>query len=155
MVANQTVNTYGQTYFAPDINDIAELTYSNYGLGFPLGKRKKTGGFFSKETGVSLIKNNVQQLLSTERGERVMLPLFGCNLRKYVFQPLTEDLFEAIKDEISFSVSKYIIGAKLIKLSVVPFGVLGPAGGNSLQVTLTLQVTDESLTMFDVEVVVK
>jgi phage baseplate assembly protein W len=37
-------------------------------------------------------KSNIRSLLLTNEGERVMQPLFGCNLRKLVFEPLTPAL---------------------------------------------------------------
>jgi hypothetical protein len=96
----------------------------------------------------------VKQLLSTERGERIMLPRFGCNLRRFLFQPLTESTFEAIKREIAWSFDRYIVGATIQKISVVPYGDAGPAGGNSLKVGLVIKISEDDLTMFDVEVVI-
>ena len=122
-----------------------------YGLSFPLGSRIQ-GGFFAKRSGVTLIRNAVQQLLLTERGERVMLPNYGCNLRKYLFQPLDEFTFESIKREIQESFARYIVGAKIAKLAVFPTGESGPAGGNSLQVILSLQLDTADLEIFDIEV---
>lgn len=155
MAANQTVTTYGDTYFPPDVRGVSELEKSVYGLAFPIGINKIKGGFFNKETGKHFYRDLAQQLLKTEKGERVMLPRFGCNLRKFVFQPLTEAVFEAIKREILVSFDRYIQGARIVKLKVVPYGDIGPAGGNSLLVSLTLQIQNIDLTVFDVEVVIK
>ena len=99
-----------------------------------------------------MIKNSVKQLLRTEKGERVMLPNFGCNLRKYLFQPLDQTTFENIKREILYSFKNYIVGANIQKLAVFPLGETGPAGGNSLKVLLTLQLDTADLEIFDVEV---
>ena len=152
MAANQTVTVYGNTSM-PFIEKVpTERRNYVFGLGFPLGKNKSTGGFFQKKTGVSLIQDAVKQLLLTERGERVMLPKYGFNLRGYLFQPLDESMFESIKEEIQFSFNNYIVGASILKLAVIPFGGLGPAGGNSLLVKLTLQLDEEDLSVFDVEV---
>jgi len=84
-----------------------------------------------------------------------MLPSFGCNLKRYLFQPLDEDTFESIKQEILFSFKKYIVGARVLKLSVFPLGESGPAGGNSLKIILVLQLIEDDLTVFDVEVQIK
>mgnify|MGYP003647496197 FL=1 len=83
-----------------------------------------------------------------------MLPNFGCNLRKFLFQPLDEFLFESIKREIQQSFDRYIVGAKIVKLAVFPTGNTGPAGGNSLQVILTLALDTADLEIFDIEVTV-
>jgi len=154
MAANNTVNIYGT-----NLPSFIEKTPTNqkkitYGLGFPLGANREEGGFFKKKTGVELIKDAVTQLLRTERGERILLPKFGCNLRKFLFQPLDEATFEAIKEEIRFSFTNYIVGARLIKLGVTPLGDTGPSGGNSLLITLTVQIIEEDLAIFDVPVII-
>ena len=38
------------------------------------------GAYFTGETGVDLIRNNLRQLLLCNKGERVMLPDYGLNL---------------------------------------------------------------------------
>tara|TARA_R110000796_G_scaffold247100_1_gene372335 strand:+ start:329 stop:793 length:465 start_codon:yes stop_codon:yes gene_type:complete len=153
MAANQTTTVIGSV--PPRYISQAPKAQRQevYGLGFPLGS-KIQGGFLAKRSGITLIKNAVQQLLRTERGERLMLPNFGCNLRKFLFQPLDEFLFESIKREIQQSFDRYIVGAKIVKLAVFPTGNTGPAGGNSLQVILTLALDTADLEIFDIEVTV-
>jgi len=124
-----------------------------FGLEYPLGS-SESGGIFSKTSGVRMIKNAVEQLLLTERGERVMLPNYGCNLKKYLFQPLDETTFTGIRNEIETSFRNYIVGARIAKLSVFPTGESGPAGGNSLQVILSLKLDKSDLEVFDVGVTI-
>ena len=109
---------------------------------------------FSRSSGLNMIKNSVHQLLLTERGERIMLPNYGCNLRKYLFQPLDESTFQSIRREIEISFRNYIVGAKIAKLGVFPTGDAGPAGGSCLEVVLTLKLDNSDLEMFDVGVTI-
>ena len=81
-----------------------------------------------------------------------MLPNFGCNLRKFLFQPLSESVFEAIKREIQYSFRNYIVGATISKVAVFPIGEAGPAGGSTLKVILSLKLNTADLETFDVEV---
>ena len=155
MGANTTVSIYGTQPPRFIENAIILKKPEVYGLNFPLGENKATGGFFQKKSGVALIKDAVTQLLQTERGERILLPKFGCNLRKFVFQPLDEDTFEAIREEITFSFAEYILGARIRKLSVTPYGNIGLTGGSSILIRLILELLEEDLTVFDVEVVIK
>jgi len=152
MAANQNVNLYGKV--APRFLEQIPTAKRKvtFGLNFPLGENITEGGYFQKVTGVRMIRDAVRQLLQTTRGERIMLPKFGCNLRKFLFQPLDEATFESIKREIMFSFRHYIVGASIKKLAVFPFGEVGPAGGNSLKVVLTLQLDSADLEIFDVEV---
>ena len=83
-----------------------------------------------------------------------MLPNFGCNLRKYLFQPLDQVVFDSIKREIQESFERYIVGASIAKIAVFPTGDNGPAGGNSLQVVLSLKLDTADLQIFDIEVTI-
>ena len=152
MAANQNVNVYGTV--APRYLEQIPTAQRRavFGLNFPLGEKKTEGGFFQKNSGNRMIRDAVRQLLSTTRGERIMLPKFGCNLRKFLFQPLDEATFEDIKREIMFSFRHYIVGANIKKIAVFPTGDAGPAGGNSLKIFLTLQLNSADLEIFDVEV---
>ena len=153
MAANTTTNLYGFVQERYNIQPVKSQRKHIPGLHFPLGS-SKTGGIFSKSTGVQMIKQSVEQLLLTQRGERVMLPNYGCNIRKYLFQPLDEDTFDRIREDIETSFEKYIIGARIQKLQVFPTGDTGPAGGNSLQIILSLRLDTEDLEIFDVGVTV-
>ena len=151
MAANQTVSVFGSIPPRYMKQGPTSKKQEVYGLSFPLGS-SLGGGFMSKSSGISMIKAAVKQLLMTQRGERIMLPNFGCNLRKYLFQPLDESTFEAIKREIQYSFKNYIVGAHIAKLAVFPVGYAGPAGGNALKVVLSLKLDTADLEIFDVEV---
>jgi len=151
MAVNQTVNLYGR--IPPSINVVGSTSKKAqvFGLNFPIGRNRDRGGFFQKTSGIPMIRDAVKQLLLTERGERLMLPNFGCNLRKFLFQPLDENTFTQIKDEIKFSFYNYIVGAEIRKIAVFPTGDAGPAGGNSLKIILTLLLDEDQTQVFDVE----
>jgi phage baseplate assembly protein W len=152
MAANQTVNIYGKS--APRFMEQIPTSQRNavFGLNFPLGSRRESGGFFARNSGVDLIKDAVKQLLLTDRAERVMLPGYGTNLKRFLFQPLDELTFEAIKREITSSFYKYIVGATITKIKIIPLGDVGPSGGNSLKIALDLELTAGDLEVFEVEV---
>ena len=150
MAANLTTTVYGQIQTDFILESPKVHKRDTQGFQFPIGKNPKS--YFCRNTGVELIKGAVKQLLLTEKGERLMLPNYGCNLKRYLFQPLDEITFEGIKNEIVTSFNKYIVGAKLAKIAVFPTGDFGPLGGNSLQVVLTLKIDADDLKIFDVEV---
>jgi hypothetical protein len=151
MAANQTVSVYGKIPPRYMLQAPKSQRQEVYGLGFPLGLISGEG-YFTKRSGIKMITDSVKQLLLTEKGERIMLPNFGCTLRPYLFQPLDESTFESIKREIEYSFNNYIVGAHIAKLAVFPTGDFGPAGGNSLKVILSLKLDTADLEIFDVEV---
>lgn len=153
MAANLETNVYGTIQGRYNIQAPKSQRKEIFGLTFPLGSRE-AGGFFSKSSGINMIKDAVEQLLLTERGERLMLPNYGCNLRRYLFQPLDQTTFSSIKREVQTSFRNYIVGATIQKIGVFPTGDSGPAGGNSLRVILTLKLDTADLEVFDVGVTI-
>ena len=53
------------------------------GLRFPLRPDPATGNFETVD-GMARIRQSIEQILDTEPGERIMLPGFGCGLRRYM-----------------------------------------------------------------------
>ncbi len=155
MAANTRVSRFGSRPTKYEEQAPRAKRQEIYGLSFPLGTNKEAGGFFKKTSGRPMIKNAVTQLLRTEKGERLMLPNFGCNLRKYLFQPITQELFSNIRDTIATSFRNYIVGARLIKVGVFETGEYDAAGGNQLRVVLSVQLTTEDLEVFDIEAKIK
>lgn len=71
------------------------------GLGILLPIQRGNTGYFNQ--GFSLMtqaKSNLINLVLTQKGERVMNPDFGCNLRNIIFEPMTDDLNANIKGVI-------------------------------------------------------
>ena len=53
------------------------------GIDMPIRKSEGPEGYFaSTKTTVGSVKNNIRNLLQTEKGERLMQPNFGISLRK-------------------------------------------------------------------------
>ena len=151
MAANTVIRRYGRRPTKYEEQAPRAKRQEVYGLTFPLGLNKETGGFFKKNSGREMIRQAVAQLLKTERGERVMLPNFGCNLRKYLFQPITEELFDNIKNTIYVSFSNYIVGATLRDIKVSETGEYDAAGGSQIRVVLSVTLDTDDLEVFDIE----
>jgi phage baseplate assembly protein W len=57
--------------------------------------------------GHSDIEQSIHIILSTNPGERIMLPGFGCPLQKFVFKPLTTSTQTLIEDAIRSALMNY------------------------------------------------
>jgi hypothetical protein len=68
------------------------------GLQYPLVKTPQ--GLMAMNSGVDQIKADMLQLLLTNPGERVMLPTYGVNLRKLIFEPNDTTLEAAARSMI-------------------------------------------------------
>jgi len=64
-------------------------------------------GILSRQEGDKLIKNDLLQLLLTLPGERVMMPLFGTELRSTVFDQLDDATIEMLKRNVSQAIAQY------------------------------------------------
>jgi hypothetical protein len=54
------------------------------------------------------IKSNLLNLLLTTKGERIMNPLFGTNLRNFIFEGITNSNIESLKQSLLNDISVFI-----------------------------------------------
>ena len=71
------------------------------GIDLPFRKSQgREGWFASSETTIEAVKNNIKNLVQTQQGERFFQPFLGINLRKYMFEQISEDLILKIQNDI-------------------------------------------------------
>jgi phage baseplate assembly protein W len=113
---------------------------------------QRQANYFTGSQGLELIKNNLRQLLLTEKGERVMMPSFGLSLRKYLFEPLDETTFVMLRQEVLNTLETYFPIVKVVALNIVGGDVNNE---HLLKIRLTLKLSDSSLDTFEVDIQVK
>ena len=85
---------------------MAEKNFLGKGWGFPPTFNKALKGIEMTEAEAD-IKSSLEILLSTNLGERVMQPKFGCALDELSFESLTTTLKTFIKDLIETAILYY------------------------------------------------
>ena len=76
-------------------------TRVSVGIDFPFARVPNRDGYFkTTKTTVESIKNNIRLLLHTESGERVFQPNLGMNLKRFLFEQITEDTSIQIENDI-------------------------------------------------------
>tara|TARA_Y100001963_G_scaffold120216_1_gene167995 strand:- start:2572 stop:3009 length:438 start_codon:yes stop_codon:yes gene_type:complete len=71
------------------------------GIDLPFRKSEGRDGWFtSTTTTIEAVKNNIKNLLQTQKGERFMQPFLGINLRRYIFEPVDDDVTIKIQNDI-------------------------------------------------------
>ena len=76
------------------------------GLRFPIRPDPATGAL-PRVSGTDRIRQSIEQILDTEPGERIMLPDFGCGLRRYLMEPNTLTTHTAIRTDIEAALRRW------------------------------------------------
>ena len=161
-MATTTTNIFGIT--AP--NAILRRSKSQnkflMGIGYPLAKSrsKKVFGdikgiskvdYFSKTVDKDLIVGMLRQLFLTRRGERIMNPTFGLDLKEYVFSPLDLTTFEILRADMLSQLREFVPFLDVIRLNI--FEANPTLADNGLVVKLTVKIRDINfIDPFEVEV---
>ena len=85
---------------------MAKTNYIN--IDFPF--RDSDNGFYFKmnKTDKDAIRADLLHLLLTNKGERLYLPEFGSDLKKFIFEPNDEVTQEEIKDNLNQTITRFI-----------------------------------------------
>lgn len=85
---------------------MAKTRYIN--IDFPF--RDSDNGFYFQmnKTDKDAIRADLLHLLLTNKGERLYLPDFGSDLKKFIFEPNDEITHEQIKDNLNETIVRFI-----------------------------------------------
>ena len=78
------------------------------------------GVFNSTFTTKDQIKSNLVNLLLTSTGERIMNPNFGTLLKRFLFEGITDNNLESLKDNLLNSISIYIPDITVTNIIITP-----------------------------------
>ena len=90
------------------------------GLSMPLGRQPGNGdGYFaSTKTTMDAVKEDVKLLLLTQQGERLFQPLLGMNIRRFLFEQITENTVVEIENDIVDTFSRWLPFVQLNDIKV-------------------------------------
>jgi uncharacterized protein len=89
------------------------------GLRFPLRADPATGNLETVD-GMARIRQSIEQILDTEPGERIMLPGFGCGLRRYLMEPNSLTTRTAMGQDIETALTTWEPRIRLGDVMVTP-----------------------------------
>jgi len=105
-------------------------------IGIDLPMMAGTGAAFKLNyTTLDQAVANAKNLLLTNRGERIMQPDFGCDLRNTLFENITEDLITKIEDRIKSNFDYWLPYIFINELSIIP-----SEDQNRIYVSLTISL---------------
>ena len=92
-----------------------------YGVNFPFVD-SLVGDYVSlSQNPDQELKSNLIHLLLTRKGSRYFLPDFGTRLYEFIFEPFDGITFEAIKDDVRDTVTRYIPNLLINDVIVLPY----------------------------------
>jgi len=95
--------------------------------------RDSGDGFRILKSFESMVKQNLKMLILTVPGERVMTPLYGVGLKRYLFENATQETFGDIDNKIREQVKTYMPYVQIHKIS------FGSAGIDRNQLAIALK----------------
>ena len=92
-----------------------------YGVQFPF-KESLEGNYLRLTKEVSdEVRTNLLHLILTRKGSRYYLPDFGTRIYEFIFEPMDGTSFEAIKEDITNAVEKYIPNLTINEITITPY----------------------------------
>jgi phage baseplate assembly protein W len=90
----------------------------NIAIGISLPFNGPSGPFNKTYSTKDQIKSNLINLLLTNKGERIYNPEFGADLKRAIFEGISDDIISLIQNLINTSVNTYIPEVEIIEIVV-------------------------------------
>jgi|TARA_Y100000310_G_C20605464_1_gene775256 hypothetical protein len=122
------------------------------GIDYPFHKSFGSDGWFaSTSTTIKAVKNNIKMLLSTTKGERLMQPDLGLNLRKFLFEQYTDETRVVIENEIVDTFEFWLPFVEIRDL-IISMDKTDSVGKNAMSIFIQFNITKDPNTLESVQV---
>ena len=123
------------------------------GLDLPIGRQAgdQMGYFATTKTTMDAIKNDIKLLLMTQRGERLFQPFLGMNIRRFLFEQITDDTAIEIENDIVDTFQTWLPFVQLQDINVD----LGDQNKNQIKINITFNVRNAPTELQSVGVVLE
>ena len=130
---------------------------SNVSIGIDLPIRldnsaSGSGYFGTTQTPIEAVKNNIRNLLNTQQGERLMQPTFGMNLRRLLFEPLSEGAEGEIQHEIVQTFQLWLPFVQVQNIIVSSPDISAGGTNAELRVSIDFNIKSDPNTLESVQV---
>lgn len=121
------------------------------GIKYPFSLNEGYGAF-NKATGRVLLGSMVNQFLNTQTGERPMLPNYGIDLERFLFEPLDATLHEEIVEEVYTSIAINHPEWEILKLVVLQSNETNSSKGiPGITIILSIKIRDDESSSVEVQ----
>ena len=96
--------------------------------------------FFSTYTTKDAIRNNILNFLLTNKQERYLNNNFGANIRALLFEQITSNNLDNLKDIIQNTISQYFTNVSITNLDII-----GDSDINSVKINISFNIINTSI----------
>ena len=108
----------------------------------------------SSKTTMEAVKNNLYNLCSTEQGERVMQPNLGVRLKRYLFEPFTDEVVVGIQQTITDAFAYWLPFVVIRDIDVRMSGEKNHEARSTILVSVVFALSDDPTKYESVQVTV-
>jgi phage baseplate assembly protein W len=89
------------------MNTLTDRTRAFLGIGWKFPLQVTAGGNIAQSSYEQRVQESIYLILNTAKGERVMLPDFGCGIHELVFAPNNPQTLSAVVQEVRQALVNY------------------------------------------------
>ena len=118
------------------------------GIDLPIRRDDWLDGFFATtSTTIEAVKNNIRNLLSTNEGERFFQPNLGLNLRKLLFEHITNENLLGVQDAILDKIEFWLPFVEVRDIRVLSRNNTTDIGANEIRVKILFNIKQDPNTL--------
>ena len=118
------------------------------GIDLPVHRDSGGDGFFATtSTTIEAVKNNIRNLLQTNEGERFFQPNLGLNLRRLLFEQITNENLIGIQDSILDKLEFWLPFVEVRDIQVLSRDDTTDIGANEVRVKILFNIKQDPNTL--------
>ena len=118
------------------------------GIDLPIRRGDDRDGFFATtSTTIEAVKNNIRNLLQTEEGERFFQPNLGLNLRRLLFEQITNENLIGIQDSILDKLEFWLPFVEVRDIQVLNRENTTDIGVNEIRIKISFNIKQDPNTL--------
>ena len=123
------------------------------GLDLPIARQPgdNQGYFATTKTTMDAVKNDIKLLLMTQRGERLFQPFLGMDIRRFLFEQITDDTGIEIENDIVDTFQTWLPFVELQDIRID----LGDQDRNTIKINVTFNIRNAPTELQSVGVVLE
>ena len=118
------------------------------GIDLPIRRGSDSDGFFATtSTTIEAVKNNIRNLLQTNEGERFFQPNLGLNLRRLLFEHITNENLLGVQDAILDKIEFWLPFVEVRDIQVLSRDNTTDIGANEIRVKILFNIKQDPNTL--------